>query len=381
MSRRGIFSLAKMDSSDSSSWDSAFFFQSEGQRIAELARKAGEVEIGGDLFGYYSAEGRPIVLVATHPGPNSHGTATNFYQDGEYQSWCFRSVAQRYRLFYLGDWHSHHRLTLSEPSGSDDSKLADLAQKNSWGRLMSIIIQTGRQAERKGARDDVIDALGVRWNAFAYDFGNGGSRRRVGVEILGEASPLEGVADQLLRQFESAVSARGIDPRPPVEGQAAPLVRRRRGRSQALWTRSRGQDASRSGAQTPRSGESVPIAAAQKLCGTVAEMYPDVEIELRAIDLDGYEIKVSRNAPPRDVVARFTAGKPHHIDSVAVRDLQRCFQVSQLQGSEIDAPSLTLTMSVLSYLLDAERPDAVGVRLLAQEALHDPPNAAPEPEE
>ena len=55
--------------------------------------------------------------------------------------------------------------------------------------------------------------------------------------------------------------------------------------------------------------------------------------------------------------------------------------MSQLQGSEIDAPSLTLTMSVLSYLLDAERPDAVGVRVLAQEALHDPPNAAPDPEE
>ena len=81
-----------------------FVLNSEANRIAEYVRSNVSIEIGGDLFGFFSPEGFPIVLVATGPGPEAKQGHGHFLQDPDFQTWAFRELATRYRLYYLGDW-------------------------------------------------------------------------------------------------------------------------------------------------------------------------------------------------------------------------------------------------------------------------------------
>jgi hypothetical protein len=153
------------------------------------------------LFGFYEPGGNPLILVATGPGPAARRDVTHFQQDPEFQVAVFEQLATKFRMFYIGDWHSHHSIQLSEPSGSDDSKLQDLANKNGWSRLFSLIVQTemssvrsprqGRHRDEKEA-DGPTEGLGIWWNAFQYDFhGHQLSRDRVALDVQGEANPYE----------------------------------------------------------------------------------------------------------------------------------------------------------------------------------------------
>lgn len=169
----------------SSLFDRLLIFESEAEKIARWAAASPGIETGGDLFGYYTMEGRPIVLFAAGPGPRAQHMEMNFVQDTEYQQETFRTLARRYRLFYLGDWHSHHTLDLDQPSGSDDLKIADLARKNGWRQLSSIVIQTRVQRSRGQ------HAYGVVWNTFAHSVTQGRhDRERIEVEVIAGASPI-----------------------------------------------------------------------------------------------------------------------------------------------------------------------------------------------
>jgi hypothetical protein len=187
-------------------------FESEAVRIARYALSSPRLEIGGDLLGFYAPDGSPLVFVASGPGPAARGDATHFQQDPEFQALVFNQLASQFRMFYLGDWHSHHGLGLSDPSVSDDAKLQDLASRNGWPQLFSLIVQTGgvsaRLDYRTGGRDEIrrdpdmpwaggpIEAFGVSWSAFQYVFAEPErSRRRVAVEFQSGDNPHEALSD------------------------------------------------------------------------------------------------------------------------------------------------------------------------------------------
>jgi len=209
-------------------------YDSEARRIAQYARSSPGLEIGGDLLGFYEPSGNPLILVTTGPGPGVRRDSTHFQQDPEFQAAAFNQLATKFRMFYIGDWHSHHSLRLSDPSGSDDAKLQDLSSKNGWIRLFSIIVQTEISSSRSyhAARykdetepDGPLEGHGIWWNAFQYLFkGHDVLRYRVGISFQNGSNPYEAEAENIdttLKRggYREAVSARGLASAvlPPVE--------------------------------------------------------------------------------------------------------------------------------------------------------------------
>lgn len=265
-------------------------YESEAIRIAQYALSSPSLEIGGDLFGFFAPDGSPLVFIASGPGPRARRGGTHFQQDPEFQARLFHDLASKFRMFYVGDWHSHHGLGLSEPSGSDDAKLEDLATKNAWPRLFSAIVQTDRvrdvsdhSAARRGEtsrpeRNSVgfggpMRAYGVWWNAFQYSFNEPNPRQRVAVEFQSGANPHE----------ESSASINAAVPIVPC--------------STGYPTFSRGSEVAEvaNGAVACEQADEFTINTYRKLCRVVASELPEAEMEVDLKDSSGARLIVSSN--------------------------------------------------------------------------------------
>lgn len=95
-------------------------------------------ETGGDLFGLWS--GTPIVYLATQAGPGAVRETAHFRLDVGYLRELSVELATNWGLRYFGDWHSHHRLGLKEPSGGDRSRIVRLGDRNDFSMMAEIIV-------------------------------------------------------------------------------------------------------------------------------------------------------------------------------------------------------------------------------------------------
>lgn len=182
-------------------------------------------------------------------------------------------------MFYVGDWHSHHSLGLSEPSGPDDAKLQDLASKNGWPRLFSLIIETvgagshndyhvgrrdkisQRQSGKAGSRGP-IEACGVWWNAFQYFFTAARPvRDRVAVEFQSGRNPHDAISEEINAGLE-----RGTHPRSYEVGGVA-------------TSETRGSEV-HSRTETSARGDELVISTYQKVCGVLSTQLPRAHMEV-----------------------------------------------------------------------------------------------------
>lgn len=94
--------------------------QTELEYISRCIHDYPNLEIGGDLFGFYTTTGLPVVQLATGPGPKAKQTVHSFYQDEAYLIEVGNCLRERFGMQHLGEWHSHHQLGLDSPSEKDD---------------------------------------------------------------------------------------------------------------------------------------------------------------------------------------------------------------------------------------------------------------------
>lgn len=97
----------------------AIIYRSELDVLSRFILDYPNIETGGQLFGFWTATGTPVVLYAIGPGPHSQHNPTSFYQDMDYLNMVGIELHQRYRLQHIGEWHSHHQMDLAYPSGGD----------------------------------------------------------------------------------------------------------------------------------------------------------------------------------------------------------------------------------------------------------------------
>jgi transcriptional regulator with XRE-family HTH domain len=112
-------------------------WESELRAIASEA-SAWSIETGGDLFGRW--KDIPTVLLATRAGPDAKRDHAHFRLDVEYLRGLSETLASDWALRYFGDWHSHHRLGLTSPSGGDQKRILSLATKNQFIGMTEIIV-------------------------------------------------------------------------------------------------------------------------------------------------------------------------------------------------------------------------------------------------
>lgn len=82
------------------------------------------IETGGQLFGYWTFDCKPVVLFVLGPGPKAGHYSAFFLQDLEYLRERALLLKREYGLDHIGEWHSHHQLGLSQPSGHDSKNIS-----------------------------------------------------------------------------------------------------------------------------------------------------------------------------------------------------------------------------------------------------------------
>lgn len=97
------------------------------------------IETGGQLFGYWTFDGKPVVLFVLGPGPKAGHYVSFFMQDIDYLKECASILKRNYGLDHVGEWHSHHQLGLSHPSGHDARNISKNMRKLSYKKFLLCI--------------------------------------------------------------------------------------------------------------------------------------------------------------------------------------------------------------------------------------------------
>lgn len=143
----------------------AHIFESELRAMCFQASRFPNSETGGDLYGTWTFGNKPIVFLATGPGPNAFADTTRFFQDNEYIMENERILFENFGIQYLGDWHSHHILNLHNPSSGDQRRIKNLMVKSKRNNMLEIIITHVKYP----SSDNPENPLQERISAYQYE--------------------------------------------------------------------------------------------------------------------------------------------------------------------------------------------------------------------
>lgn len=146
----------------------AMIYRSEFDYISRCILDYKNIETGGQLFGYWTSTGIPVVLYAIGPGRNANHQETFFNQDLDYLLDVGNFLLEKYGLQHIGEWHSHHQLGLAHPSGHDDSTMVNNIQRSHLRRFLLCIGNCTNRASSLNAfnfhEDHGYDYVKARWS-------------------------------------------------------------------------------------------------------------------------------------------------------------------------------------------------------------------------
>ena len=94
-------------------------FRDDFDRVANWVLTYPDRETGGQMFGLWTHDRKPYINIIIGPGQNcSHGTHS-FHQDIDYLKHVGTFLNTEFMMCHIGEWHSHHRLRLRQPSSGD----------------------------------------------------------------------------------------------------------------------------------------------------------------------------------------------------------------------------------------------------------------------
>lgn len=117
----------------------ALIYKSELAFLGRCILDSPNIETGGQLFGYWTASGTPVVAYALGPGPKANHQVAFFNQDVEYLERVGKALVSRFGLMHIGEWHSHHQLGLDSPSGHDANTMQHSIDRLHLSRFLLCI--------------------------------------------------------------------------------------------------------------------------------------------------------------------------------------------------------------------------------------------------
>ena len=113
-------------------------FHEDVDRMKQLVLRHPAKETGGNLFGLWTHDQEPVLHIVLGPAKGCTRTEVSFYQSIPYLERVGKILTEQYQLCHIGEWHSHHRLHLSEPSSGDSSTVIRNYPRGTCGFLLII---------------------------------------------------------------------------------------------------------------------------------------------------------------------------------------------------------------------------------------------------
>lgn len=117
----------------------ALIYKGELDYISRCVLDYPDIETGGDLFGFWTYSGYPVIQYVIGPGKNANHQFAFFNQDIEYLDSIGNVLREKHGLQHIGEWHSHHRLGLAEPSGHDITTVTTAINTYGLGKFFLVI--------------------------------------------------------------------------------------------------------------------------------------------------------------------------------------------------------------------------------------------------
>lgn len=117
----------------------ALIYKGELEYISKCVLDYPNIETGGDLFGFWTYSGFPVIQYVIGPGKNSNHQVAFFNQDLEYLQKVGDALRVSNGLQHIGEWHSHHKLGLAEPSGHDITTVTRAIDNYNLGKFFLVI--------------------------------------------------------------------------------------------------------------------------------------------------------------------------------------------------------------------------------------------------
>ena len=114
-------------------------YVSEYKQICAWVFKNQDLETGGDLFGLWYDDYTAVVQFVLGPGTNCQRTTTSFFQDVEYLEKVGSRLTGKEGLCHIGEWHSHHKIGLKQPSNGDKRTVWTNMPKYGLSRFLLFI--------------------------------------------------------------------------------------------------------------------------------------------------------------------------------------------------------------------------------------------------
>ncbi|WP_204102274.1 MULTISPECIES: hypothetical protein [Spirulina sp. CCY15215] len=114
-------------------------YEEELDNIAGWVEEYPHLETGGDLFGFWTYSGFPVVQFVLGPGKTSKHNTTSFFQDTEHLIKAGETLRNKHGLQHIGAWHSHHQMDLAQPSGGDERTVFNALRQYSLPRFLLCI--------------------------------------------------------------------------------------------------------------------------------------------------------------------------------------------------------------------------------------------------
>ena len=149
-----------------------FMYEEDIRKMQNLVLRYPDFETGGDLFGLWTSEGEPMFHVVLGPGKHCLRTDVSFNQDVPYLQRNGELLTEHFMLCHIGEWHSHHKLSLSQPSRGDNSTVIRNFPAGAQGFILIIAN---------------IKSCGVTLSPFLYT-----QRSRTKYDKTGQIIPVKG---------------------------------------------------------------------------------------------------------------------------------------------------------------------------------------------
>ena len=127
-------------------------YEQELEHIAGWVQEYPNLETGGDLFGFWTHSGFPVVQFVLGPGKTSRHNQTSFYQDREHLIKAGEILRQKHGLQHIGEWHSHHQMGLARPSGGDEQTVFNALRQYNFPKFLLCIANLHSEREIVGSK-------------------------------------------------------------------------------------------------------------------------------------------------------------------------------------------------------------------------------------